>query len=324
MNRAWSSHPFCSRNPRDQSHGPPRRSRTTHSATADSSHRPSHSLRSLCTDPRPLGERAPGMLRRRCHRRDQPGAHSGYVRRSRSRRSSCSHSSAAERAETTSYTTGRGIASHRFDGVSEIVQPSPNSSRNASSSTSSGSGSSHGPEIQPPRSYRMSWTGRRSSCRRGHPHRQRCCLASPGGQCDGELVADREEVLTGTVERADGTELRTGTLGRADREGLLQDTAERAAGSDAAGDAEGAAVACCCGEAAGIAADVPAGEVGVMSAAVPWLSAVPWPDTTSAVATAATMSRRAAAQPASAVRKLVSSSRELMASRSPARPAGRA
>ena len=40
--------------------------------------------------------------------------------------------------------------------------------------------------------------------------------------------------------------------------------------------------------------------------------AVPWPDTSSAAATAATMSREAAAQPATAVRKLASSSRKLM------------
>ena len=95
----------------------------------------------------------------------------------------------------------------------------------------------------------------------------------------------------------------------------------RVAGSGAAGDAEGTAVVRGRGEAAGITADVPAGELSAMPAAVPWPPAVPWPDTSSAVATAATMSRTAAAQAARAARKLVSSSRELMASRSLARPA---
>jgi len=61
-----------------------------------------------------------------------------------------------------------------------------------------------------------------------------------------------------------------------------------------------------------------------MPPAVSWPPAVPWPDTSSAVATAATMSRTAAAQAIRPVRKLVSSSRELMASRSLARAAGRA
>jgi len=98
-------------------------------------------------------------------------------------------------------------------------------------------------------------------------------------------------------------------------------TGDDAAGSGAAGDAEGTAIARGRGEAAGIAAEVPAvpaGSLGSVSATVPW------PDTSSAIAMAATVSRRAAAQAARAVRKLVSSSPELTASRSLARPAGRA
>ena len=113
-------------------------------------------------------------------------------------------------------------------------------------------------------------------------------------------------------------------MGRADQEGFLRDTVGRAAGSGAAGDAEGTAVARVRGEAAGITADVPAGELGAMPAAVPWPPAMPWPDTSSAVATAATISSRAAAQAARAVRELVTCSRELIASRSLARLAGRA
>jgi hypothetical protein len=82
-----------------------------------------------------------------------------------------------------------------------------------------------------------------------------------------------------------------------------------------------------CGEDAGAAADVAgvlAGSLRAAPAAVPGPPAVPGPDTSSAVATAATMSRRAAVEAVRAVRKLVSSSQELMASRSRARPAGRA
>jgi hypothetical protein len=59
----------------------------------------------------------------------------------------------------------------------------------------------------------------------------------------------------------------------------------RAAGSGAAGDAEGTAIARGRGEAADIEADVSAGELGAMSAAMPWPPAVPWPDASSAVAT---------------------------------------
>jgi hypothetical protein len=136
-------------------------------------------------------------------------------------------------------------------------------------------------------------------------------LASPGGQLDGEPVADGEGLPTGTVGRADG-------------EGLVRDTVGRTAGSGVAGEAEGTAVARVRGEAAGIAADVPAGKLGAMSAAVPGLPSVPLPDTSSAVTTAVTMSTKAAAQATRAVWKPASSSRELMASRSLARPAARA
>jgi len=122
-------------------------------------------------------------------------------------------------------------------------------------------------------------------------------LACPGGQRGGKLVADGEGLVTDAVGLAAGDD---------------------AAGSGAAGDAEGTAIARGCGKAVGIAADVPAGSLGSAPATVPW------PDTSSAIAMAATVSRRAAAQAARAVRKLVSSSPELMASRSLARPAGRA
>jgi hypothetical protein len=100
-----------------------------------------------------------------------------------------------------------------------------------------------------------------------------------------------------------------------------------AAGSGDAGVAEWAAVARGCGEVVGTAADapcVPTGSLDAASGTVPWLAVVPWPDISSAVATAATMRRKAVAEAARAVRKLVSSSRELMASRSLVRPAGRA
>jgi len=123
----------------------------------------------------------------------------------------------------------------------------------------------------------------------------------------------------------------------ADGAGFVADAVGFAAGDDAAGDdaawsgvagdAEGTAVARGRGGAVGIATGVPAvpaGSLGAAPAAVPWRPAVPWPDTSSATATAATMRRRAATQAARAVPKLVSSRRGLMASRSLARPAGRA
>lgn len=84
-------------------------------------------------------------------------------------------------------------------------------------------------------------------------------------------------------------------MGRADREGLVQDTAERAAAPDAAEDTEGTAAARGRGEPAGIAADVPAEALGAPPTAVPWPLAAPRPDTTTAVATEPTMSSRARA-----------------------------
>ena len=122
-------------------------------------------------------------------------------------------------------------------------------------------------------------------------------MACPGGQRGGELVADGKGLVTDAVGLAAGDD---------------------AAGSGAAGDAEGTALARGCGEAAGIAAEVPAVPAGSLGSAP---ATVPWPDTSSAIAMAATVSRRAAAQAARAVRKLVSSSPELTASRSLARPA---
>lgn len=99
------------------------------------------------------------------------------------------------------------------------------------------------------------------------------------------------------------------------------------AGAGVAGEAEGTAVARGRGGAVGVATGVPAvpaGPPGAAPVAVPRLSAVPWPDTSSAPATAATMRSRAATQAASAVRKLVSSRWKLTVFRSLARPAGRA
>lgn len=125
-------------------------------------------------------------------------------------------------------------------------------------------------------------------------------MACPGGQRGGELVADGEGLVTDAVGLAAG---------------------DHAAGSGVAGDAEGTAIARGCGTAVGIAADVPAVPAGSLGSAS---ATVPWPDTSSAIAMAATVSRRAAAQAARAVRELVSSSPELRASRSLARPAGRA
>ena len=94
-----------------------------------------------------------------------------------------------------------------------------------------------------------------------------------------------------------------------------------AAGSGVVGDAEGTAIARGRGTVVGIAAEVPAVPAGSLGSAS---ATVPWPYTSSAIAMAATVSRRAAAQPARAVRMPVSSRRGLMASRSLARPAGRA
>jgi hypothetical protein len=97
-----------------------------------------------------------------------------------------------------------------------------------------------------------------------------------------------------------------------------------APGSGVARDARGTAISRGRGEAVGIAADVPAGALGTVSAAVPWPPTEPWPDISSAIGTAPPMMMRAAAEAVRATRKPASSSRELMASRSLARPAGRA
>ena len=97
-----------------------------------------------------------------------------------------------------------------------------------------------------------------------------------------------------------------------------------AVGSGVARGAEGTAVARGRGEAAGVAAEVPAWALAVVSATAPWSSAVRWPDPSSAIATEATMMRRAATQAARGVQRLVSPSPEPMAARSLATPAGRA
>jgi hypothetical protein len=92
-----------------------------------------------------------------------------------------------------------------------------------------------------------------------------------------------------------------------------------AAAAGAAGDAAGIAIARGADGAAGIAAEVPGVPAGSLRAAP---ATVPWPDT-SAI-TAATMTRKTAAEAATAVWKLISSSQELMVHRSLPRPAGRA
>jgi len=149
-------------------------------------------------------------------------------------------------------------------------------------------------------------------------------LACPGGQCDGELAADGAESGTDAVGIAAGDDAAGNDVAGNDAAG------DDAAGAGVAEDADGTAVGrdrggCvgCVGVVPAVPA-VPAGRPGATPAAAPWPPAVPWPDSSSATATAVTMTMRAAAQPARAVRKLVSSSRELMASRSLARPAGRA
>lgn len=99
------------------------------------------------------------------------------------------------------------------------------------------------------------------------------------------------------------------------------------AGSDIARDGDGTVVARGCSEDAGPAADGAAVITGPLCAApATALTArgVPGPETSSAAATAAAMSSTAAAEAIRAVRKLVSPSQELMASRGLAGPAGRA
>ena len=144
-------------------------------------------------------------------------------------------------------------------------------------------------------------------------------MACPGGQCDGELAADGAESGTDAVGIAAGDDAAGADAAGAD-----------AAGAGVAGDADGTALVRDRGGCVGcvgvvpVVPGVPAGTPGATPTAAPWPAAAPWPDSSSATATAVTMTMRAAAQPARAVRKLVSSSRELMASRSLARPAGRA
>jgi hypothetical protein len=118
---------------------------------------------------------------------------------------------------------------------------------------------------------------------------------------------------------AGGKGLVTGTAGLAAGDG--------GAGSGVAGETDGTAIARDCGEEAGVASDVagvPARSLRPAPGAVLGPPAVPWLGTSSANATAATMSTRAVAEAVRAVRKLVSSSQELMTFRSRARPAGRA
>jgi hypothetical protein len=113
---------------------------------------------------------------------------------------------------------------------------------------------------------------------------------------------------------------------------LVADTAGLAAGDGGAGsgvarDADGTAVARGCSEEAGAVpgvAAVPARSLRTAPGAVPGPPAAPWPGVSSANAMAAPMSTSAVADAVRAARKLVSSSQELIASRSRARPAGRA
>ena len=101
---------------------------------------------------------------------------------------------------------------------------------------------------------------------------------------------------------------------------------DAAAGSGVARDADGTAIARGCGDEAGAApggAAVPARSLRAAPGTVPGPPAVPWPDVSSANATAAPMSTSAVAEAVRAARKLVSSNQELMTSRSRARPAGR-
>ena len=114
--------------------------------------------------------------------------------------------------------------------------------------------------------------------------------------------------------------------------GFVADTAGLAAGDGGAGsgvarDADGTAVARGSGDEAGAApgvAVVPARSLRTAPGTVPGPPAAPWPGASSANATAAPMSTSAVAEAVRAARKLISSSLELMTSRSRARPAGRA
>ena len=99
------------------------------------------------------------------------------------------------------------------------------------------------------------------------------------------------------------------------------------AGSGVARDADGTAIARGSGDEAGAALGVAAALAGSLRTApgtTPGPPAAPWPGVSSANATAAPMSTSAVAEAVRAAWKLVSSSQELIASRSRARPARRA
>jgi hypothetical protein len=96
---------------------------------------------------------------------------------------------------------------------------------------------------------------------------------------------------------------------------------------DAVGDAGGTTIARGRGEAADGMAEVPAvpaGPPGTEPAVLLESPAMPWPGTSNAIVTAATMIARAAAQTARAVPKPLSAGRKLMTSRRAVRAAGRA
>ena len=102
---------------------------------------------------------------------------------------------------------------------------------------------------------------------------------------------------------------------------------DAAAGSGVARDADGTAIARGRGDEAGAAlgvAAVPASSLRIALGTVPGAPGAPWPGVSSANATAAPMSTSAVAEAVRAARKLVSSSQELIASRSRARSARRA
>jgi hypothetical protein len=114
--------------------------------------------------------------------------------------------------------------------------------------------------------------------------------------------------------------------------GSVADTAGLAAGDAGAGsgvarDGDRTAIARGSGDEAGAApgvAAVLASSLRPAPGTVPGPPAARWPDVSSANATAAPISTSAVADAVMAARKLVSSSQELIESRSRARPAGRA
>lgn len=154
---------------------------------------------------------------------------------------------------------------------------------------------------------RPRWTGRTGGPggRRIHGNARRAqqcqCLECPCRQPGRDRAADGEELITACGELA--------------------------AGDGGAADAAGTAIARGRGHNAGAAADVdgvPARSPPTVPCPRPGPPALPWPDTSSPVTAAATISSRAAAAAARTARAPVSSRPELMASRSRARPAGRA